>query len=155
MSNSNLPVKTNEDFVGEFEVMDLSDLKDKMFIVAINAEDRNKCKFLCSTVRGPYTFEEMCEQIGTAWKQHQHHLKATILEKDPNKAVRFLDENTTDYIQAHYEDIIVESLLGGVFDDTKEYTCRANLVEAPLSEDPRLAKKEEETTQEEVAASAP
>jgi len=151
MSNSNLPVKTNDDFVAEFEVMDLSELKDKTFIVGVSQSDRNKCKFLASTVRGPYTFEEMCEQVGVMWRQHQHHAKATILEKDPNKAAKFLDENTTDYIEANYEDIIVESMLGGVFDQVKEYTCKANIVEGDMTEDPR-AKKEEETKEETVSA---
>jgi hypothetical protein len=131
--------------------MDLSELKDKMFIVGASQADRNKCKFLASTVRGPYTFEEMCEQVGVMWRQHQHHAKATILEKDPTKPAKFLDENTTDYIEANYEDIIVESMLGGVFDQQKEYTCKANLVEAAdtvVAENPQkmLEEPKEETT---------
>ena len=149
MSNENLPVKTGDDFVGELETMDLSELKDKSFVVAVSTGDRNKCKFLSSTIRGPYSFEEMVEQVGTTWRQHQHHVKVTLLEKDPKKAAKFLDENTVDYIEAHYEDIIVESMLGGAFD--KDFTCRANVVEVDLSEDPR-AKKEEPKEETESAS---
>ncbi len=150
MSNSNLPVKTGEDFVAEFEVMDLSELKDKTFIVAASQQDRNKVKVLSSTIHGPYTFEEMCEQVGIMWRQHNHHAKAIVLDKSPNNLVKFLDENTIDYIEANYEDIIVESMLDGVFDEVKEYTCRANIVETEVSENPILDKGTKEEAQEEA-----
>lgn len=128
--DSNLPVKTGEDFVAEFETMDLSELKNRQYIVAINQGDRSGPKFVCSTIRGPYSFEEMCEQVGLMWRNHQHHAKVTILDRDPAKAVSVLDENTVDYIEAHYEDIVTEAMLDGVFDEVKQYTCRANIVEA-------------------------
>lgn len=127
---NNLPVKTSEDFVAEFETMDLTDLKDRQYVVAINQGDRSGPKFVCSTVKGPYSFEEMCETVGVMWRKHQHHAKVVILEKEADKPTKILDENTVDYIEAHYEDIVTESMLGGVFDDVKEYTCRANIVEA-------------------------
>lgn len=127
MSND-LPVKTNEDFVAEFETMDLTELKNNSYVVAINQGDRSGPKLVASSIRGPYSFEEMCEQVGTMWRNHQHHAKVLILEKDPEKSAKILDENTVDYIEAHYEDIVVESMLGGVFDGTKNYTCKANTV---------------------------
>lgn len=127
---NNLPVKTGEDFVAEFETMDLSDLKDRLYVVAVNNGDRSGPKFVCSTIRGPYTFEEMCEQVGVMWRNHQHHAKVTVLEKNPEKGAKILDENTVDYIEAHYEDIVTESMLGGVFDEIKDYTCRANIIES-------------------------
>jgi hypothetical protein len=128
-SAQELPVKSGEDFIGEFEVMDLSDLKDKTFVVSISSGSRDKIKFLASAVRGPYTFAEMAEEVGMMWKNEQHHAKVVILEKDRTKSVKFLDENTTDYIEAHFTDIVTESMLDGVFDDIKEYTCRAGLIE--------------------------
>jgi hypothetical protein len=143
MPNNNLPVKTGEDFIGEFEVMDLSSLKDSMFVVAVSNGDRNKCKFLASTVHGPYTFFEMCEEVGMMFKEHQHHAKVTILSKDSTKAPKFLDENTIDYIEAKYVDIVTEGMLDGVFDETKEYTCKVGINEADTSDDPRQPKTED------------
>ena len=86
-----LPVKTGNDFIGEFESMDLSKLKDKVFMVSVNTGDRNKSKFLCSCARGPFNFTEMVEEVGSMWKNEQHHAKVVILEKDRNKSLRFLD----------------------------------------------------------------
>ena len=51
-------------------------------------------------------------------------------------APKFLDENTVDYIEAHFEDIVTESMLDGVFDDIKEYTCRAGVVEGDNEDNP-------------------
>jgi hypothetical protein len=141
--NLNLPVKQGDDFIGELETMDLSELKDKQFLVAVNQGDRSGVKFLCSTIRGPYSFEEMCEAIGVMWKIHQHHGKAIILQKDASAAPKYLDENTIDYIEANFEDIITESMLNGVFDEEKEYTCRAGVVEGDNSDNPLAEKKEE------------
>lgn len=134
--NMNLPVKTGEDFVGELETMDLSELKDKQYLVAVNQGERSGVKFVCSTIRGPYTFEEMCEQVGVIWKEHQHHCKAIVLQKDPSAKPVYLDENTIDYIEANFQDIITESMLEGVFDDAKDYTCRAGVVVGDGSDNP-------------------
>ena len=54
--NLNLPVKAGDDFVGELETMDLTELKDKQFLVSVSQGDRSKVKYLCSTIRGPYSF---------------------------------------------------------------------------------------------------
>lgn len=135
-NNLNLPVKTGDDFVGELETMDLGVLKSESFLVAVNQGDRSKGKFLCSTIRGAYTFEEMCETVGNMWKEHQHHAKVILLQKDMKQAPKILDENTVDYIEANFQDIITESLLDGVFDDQKDYTCRAGIVEASNEENP-------------------
>lgn len=142
-NNLNLPVKSGDDFIGELESMDLSPIKKESFLVAVSAGERGGVKFVCSTIRGPYTFEEMCETVGVMWREHQHHGKAIILQKDISAPPKFLDENTTDYIEAHFEDIITESMLGGVFDEEKEFTCQAGVVEGDNSDNP-LAKKVEE-----------
>jgi len=134
---SSLPVREDEDFIAEIETMDLSELKDKTYLVSVNREDRNKGLFLCTTVRGPYTFEEMCEEVGHMWETQQHHAKVVICEKDRKKPIKTLDENTVDYIEAHYADIITESMLEGVFDSQKEYTCRAGIKEQDLKEEPK------------------
>lgn len=135
-ANMNLPVKSGDDFVGELETMDLSELKDKQYLVAVNQGERTGVKFVCSTIRGPYSFEEMCETVGTMWKEHQHHAKAIVLQKDISAKPVYLDENTIDYIEAHFQDIITESMLEGVFDEDKDYTCRAGVVVGDGSDNP-------------------
>lgn len=143
MSNKdNLPVKTDtESFIAEHEVMNIDPLKDKTYMVAVSRESREEGKFVCSTARGPYNFYEMCEEVGVMYREHQHHAKVYVMEKDRNKRVRWLDQNTTDYIEAHYAEIITEGLLDGVFDEVKEFTCVANIIEDSGEEDPRNKKK--------------
>jgi len=121
------------EFLAEAEVMDLTPIKGKTYMVAVGTGDPNKVKFLCSTVHGPYDFTEMCQEVGDMWVEHQHHAKVIILEKDPKKKVLLLDANTIDYIEAHYIDIIMENTLAAF--EEKEYTCVAGTVEdAPADE---------------------
>lgn len=153
--NLNLPVKTGNDFVGELETMDLSELKGKSFLVAVNQGERSGVKFVCSTIRGPFSFEEMCESVGMMWKEHQHHAKAIVLQKDLAAKPVYLDENTIDYIEAHFQDIITEAMLDGLFDADKEYTCRAGIVvgngeDNPLDADLNANKTQVETAQEDI-----
>lgn len=145
--NLNLPVKQGDDFIGELETMDLTELKDKQFLVAVSNGDRSGVTFVCSTVRGPFTFEEMCETVGMTWVQQQHHAKAIICQKDIAKKPLYLDQNTIDYIEAHFQDIITESILEGIFDDDKGYTCRAGIVEGDNKDNPMAVKNEEAKTE--------
>lgn len=147
---------SNDDFIAEFHVMDLNELRDKNFIVAVNTGDRDGCKHLASTIHGPYDFYEMCEEVGTMWATEQHHAKVTILSKEKKRivpvklrkkdgslidvkdkkgnpvtrevtcAAEFLDYKTTDYIEAHYLDIIADMLVDGATE--KPYTCKAGTV---------------------------
>lgn len=144
MSN-NLPVK-KENFLAEVETMDLTPIKDKMFLVAVATGKPDGIKFLCSTVHGPYNFVEMVQEVGDMWQNHQHHAKAIILDKDPNKAVETLDENTIDYIECHYVDIITETMLDGAFNE-KQYTCVAGTNVEEVSSDPRHVKEESDNEQ--------
>lgn len=149
MSN-NLPVTQDENFVGEFHNMDLSPLKDKVFIVSVATGDRNKCKFLASTVHGPYSFFDMVSEVGNMWNNFQHHARVTILETDSTKAPKFLDEGTIDYIEAKYIDIVTDGMLSGHFDAAGECTCVAGVIEADTSDDPRklLEEKREDVTEQ-------
>lgn len=112
----------------DFENMDLTKLRDKLFIVAVSSGDRNKCKLLASTIHGPYKFAEMAEQVGLMWETQQHHAKVTVLDPDPNKRTQFLDEETTDYIEAKWHDILVDDILLGDGEDI-DYTCEASIIE--------------------------
>ena len=134
--NLNLPVKSGDDFIGELEKMDLSELRTKTFLVAVSNGDRNKGKFVSTTVRGPYNFVEMCEEVGSMWVNDQHHAKVIIPERDRNKPIKSLDENTVDYIEANYLDIITESMFEDMLNDDP-FTCRAGIVEDDMGDDPR------------------
>jgi len=130
-----LPIKTTDEFIADVETMDLSELKNETFLVAVSTGDRSKHKFLTSTVRGPYSFVEMCDEVGNMWYDFQHHAKVVICQKDREKTVKNLDENTVDYIEAFYKDIVVERMLEGLFDD-KTYTCKAGIIQSDDKELP-------------------
>lgn len=134
-----------DNFLAEAETMDLSPIRDGSYLVAIGTGDPGKVKYLCSSVRGPYNFTEMVQEVGEMWVNHQHHAKVILTSKDSTKPLEMLDQNTVDYIECHYTDIIMEEMLGGAF-DTKEYTCRAGTTHrtGEKEKDPRTVKKEEE-----------
>ena len=132
--------KDKENFLAEIEVLDLSAIKDKQFMVAVGTGDPDGVKFLCSTIHGPYGFTDAVQEIGAMWVDHQHHAKAIICDKNQNERVKLLDGNTIDYIECHYNDIITEEMLSGAFDGPKEYTCKAGLVFEEESTDPRHKK---------------
>lgn len=121
-----------KEFLAEAEVMDLTPIKGKTYVVSVGTGDPNKVKFLCSTIHGPYDFTEMCNEVGEMWVQHQHHAKVIIMEKDMKQKVLLLDADTIDYIEAHYVDIIMEETLAG-FED-KEFTCVAGTIEDLVEE---------------------
>jgi hypothetical protein len=126
---SNLPVGNPETFLGEIEEMDLSDLYDKQFGVAVSSGKRDGVKFVCSTLRCPLDFYEMVEQVAMVYQEQQVHAKAFILNKDPQKKTKYLDECTIDYLEARSMDIIADGLLSGALTEEKEYTCRAGFFE--------------------------
>lgn len=108
-----VPVTQDPDYCAELDgrAMDFSKLQDKLFVVGVHTGDRNKPKMLCSTMRGPFDFYEMVEQVGYMYAKEQHHAKAFVLEKDPTKPVQFLDEGTIDYIEANWQDILTTGIL--------------------------------------------
>jgi hypothetical protein len=127
---------TNDNFLAEVEVMDLSPIREKVFMVAVGTGAPDKVKFLCSTIHGPFNFTEMVQEVGEMWTNHQHHAKVIVPSKDSSKPVEILDENTIDYIECHYADIITEEMLGGAF-DPKPFTCRAGTTNKADVLDPR------------------
>lgn len=113
------PVTQKDDFIADFHEgeMDMSKLKGEQFVVAVNTGDRNKCKLLASTLRGPYDFFEMVEQVGYMHKEELHHAKVTMLSTDYAKSVQFLDSGTIDYLEAHWKNIISEGILEAAISD--------------------------------------
>ena len=150
-NTQDLPVKETDDFIAEFESMNLDKLKDKQFMVAVSNGKRNGPTFICSSMFGPFDFYEMVEQVGCMWRNHQHHAKVIVCSKDPSKPQERLDQNTTDYIEWHYDQIAVEGLLEGVFDGDKKFTCQANIIDTiegseEEGADPRKNVKEEDAS---------
>lgn len=134
-----------DNFLAEAEIMDLSSIRDKQFLVAVGTGDPNSVKFLPSTIHGPFSFVEMCQEVGDMYVNHQHHARVIIPCKDSSKPVEVLDENTIDYIECHYTDIITEEMLGGAFDE-KPFTCKAGTSTKTNQPDPRHEKKKVEET---------
>lgn len=133
---SDLPVGNPETFIGEFSEMDLSEIKDKNFMVALSTGDRAKPKFIPESLCGPLTFLEMIETVANIHMEQQLHAKALITSKKFGEKPQVLDACTIDYIEAKYSEIIMEALLTGELE--KEYTCRAGFVayEEPVGEKP-------------------
>jgi hypothetical protein len=111
--------------VGEFEEMDLKDLYDKQFMIALNSGPRGENKFICNTLCGPFDFYKMCETVGWIYEEQMIHAKVMICFNEFGKPPQVLDENTIDFIEAKYQNIIMDALLGGELFDEKEFTCVA------------------------------
>jgi hypothetical protein len=116
--------------LAETEVMDLTPIRGGSFCVAVSTGQPDAVKYLCTTLHGPYNFLEMCQEVGDMWLTHQHHAKVVVLDKDAKKKVKVLDDNTVDYIEAHYIDIMIEETLAAIPDD-RVFTCEATVVEEP------------------------
>ena len=132
---SDLPLGNPATFLGECEVMDLSALQDKLFMVSINSGGREDGKFICETIHGPYDFLEMVDEAASMYFEYQHHAKVYILSKDKREPCQWLGSTVIDYIEAKHKDIITEAFIGGALD--KQYTCRPSIISA-VDEDPRL-----------------
>ena len=125
-----LEVNKDPNFIGEFATMDLSPLKDKTFFVAVRTGNPEKGKFLPTTIKGPYDFYEMAEEVGLMWREHQHHACVYFASKNRTAKNKFLDRNTIDYIEASFEDIVTEGLLTGAFDAfDADFDCIAGINE--------------------------
>ena len=138
---SELQTPDAETFLGECHTLDMSELKDKAFLVAVNSGTRGEGKFICETSHGPYSFVEMCQEVGNMWKQYLHHSHVVVLSKDPTEMTKFLDEPTVDYIEARYVDLIMDSFMDGTI--SQEYDYKAGIITASEEEDPRKAIDEE------------
>ena len=128
--------------VGELEEMDLSPIKDKLFMVAVSTGDRDKAKFIAETICGPFDFYEMCETVGGIWESELLHAKAFVPSRKFGEAPMVLNGNTIDYIQSRYMDIVADGLLDGGVMNSTEYTCIAGFIPPEV--------KEEEAEEEEV-----
>jgi hypothetical protein len=126
MNMSDLPVADPENFVGEFHEMDLSEIKEQTFLVALSTGDRTKPRFVPESVCGPLNFFEMVEVVANIHMDLQLHAKAIIPSKKFGERPKVLDVSTIDYIEAKYAEILMEALLMGELE--KNYSCKAGFV---------------------------
>ena len=119
---------------GEYEEMDLSAIRGKTFIVAISTGPRSEGKFICDSICGPFDFFEMVETVGTVYESQQLHAKAIIPGSEFGEAPLVLNENTIDFIEARYQDIVADGLLDGSVMQAKKYTCAAGFVKTKEEE---------------------
>ena len=117
------PITSSEEFMAELVQgkMDFSGLKDKLFIVAVACGDRNSVKCLASTIRGPFSFIEMAEQVGLMWEQQLHHARVIILSIEKDKPAEFLDSGTIDVLESDWRNVVFEIGMDMVLSD-KELT---------------------------------
>lgn len=117
------PITQQDDYCAELDGrrMDLEKLKGHQYLVAVSTGPRNKPKLLASTLRGPFSFTEMVEAVGAMYEREQHHAKAFQLQSSFDKPIFFLDEGTIDYIEANWQDILIEEELEtAIFGDDEE-----------------------------------
>ncbi len=131
-------MSSNDDFIPEIERMDLEKLKDKTFLVAMSSGNRDESDYLPSSIRGPFSFYDMCEYAGKMWRERQAHSKiittSTVLET-PND---FLDAKTTDYIESRFEDIILDAIIMDSLElKPTDFTCEAELIPVPVEDAPK------------------
>ena len=122
-----LPTGNKDDFVGEFEEMNLEELKDKQFLLAVGTGDPTKSQVLGSTISGPFNFIDMVNHVGELFAQNTYTAKVFLAKNNPLSGSTMLDPCVIDFIQAKYEDILFDAVLDGTID--KEYTCKAGFVE--------------------------
>lgn len=127
---SNLPTGDQvENFVGDFEEMDLSELQGKMYGVAVGIGTRDTRMFMCDSLMAPLDFWQMIEAVGMIYTEQQIHAKAFILKQKLDEKAVFLDEFTIDFIEARYMDILAEGMLNDSLDSEKQFTCRAGFIQ--------------------------
>ena len=124
---SDLPHGDPETFIGEHQEVDLTKLKDKTFMVAQASGDPKGPKYVCSTIRGPYNFYGMAEEVGMMWQEDQVHAKALIISENRADTISWVDECSIDYIEANFGNIIVEEMLMGDLPEV-EYTHQARII---------------------------
>lgn len=120
---------TAEEFMGEVDSMDLSALKDKTFMVSVSTGKRDSHLFLQSTIKGPFTYGEMVEEVHHICSGKGQHAHVLLTCKERNKKPEFLDECTIDYIEARYKQLIEELLFADIMgEEATDYEYQAQII---------------------------
>ena len=120
---STLPTGDPENFIGELENMDLSELHENTFLVAVEGGKG----IMPSTVSGPFNFLDMVDVVGDTFSKTGLNCVVFESKTDPFAKAQTLDTCTIDFIQANYENIIMDSFLNPDF--SEEFTCKAGFEE--------------------------
>lgn len=75
------------------------------------------------------------------WSKFLHHSKVIVLSKDNSEMIKFLDECTVDYVEAKYQELIMDSFMEGTLD--QQYDYKAGIITAGAEADPRKAVEDE------------
>jgi hypothetical protein len=71
----------------------------------------------------------MCQTVGDIYEEHMIHAKVLICKPEFGSSPKVLDEKTIDFIEARYQDIIMDSMLSGDLFSSEEFTCKAGFIE--------------------------
>lgn len=123
---------SNDLFIPTFEEMNLSALYDKTFAVAVATGDPSGQMYLPTTLRGPFNFDDMVNEVMSIWRELDN-AKVILLEKDRSKRFITLDPVTVEYIQMRGEDILIERIFGISAD--KKFTCEAGITAEEVEKD--------------------
>ena len=132
------PITQEEDYCAELDgrKIDFEKLRGHQYLVAVSTGPRNKPKLLASTIRGPFDFSKMVEAVGSMYEREQHHAKVYKLEESFEKPIFFLDEGTIDYIEANWQDILIEEELeAAIFGDEDEEVIPAGVIGQDYNEE--------------------
>ena len=110
---SRLPLADPITFMGEFDSLDVSELVDLTFLVALSRGARGGIDYMPDTVAGPFTFIEMVEHVANGHTDFVMHMRAFVPAKKLGEKIRVLDVCTIDYIEAQYDRIIADHVLIG------------------------------------------
>lgn len=131
------PITQEEDYCAELDgrKMNLEKLKGHQYLVAVSTGPRNKPKLLASTIRGPFDFSTMVEAVGSMYEREQHHAKVFKLTDSFEEPIFFLDEGTIDYIEAYWQDIVMEEELEAAIFGDDEDTIEAGTISQNYNEE--------------------
>ena len=97
------------------EKLDVRELADKTFLVAVAAGDTDWVDMLPSTIKAPLDFPDMVQEVGNIWGKLLHARVAIINGKNP---AEFLARSTVEHMEDNANDIIADyfigEMLGGV-----------------------------------------
>jgi hypothetical protein len=108
-----------------FENMDLTELKDKQFLISILTSKQDDVPYVSSLIKGPFSFYEMAEVCGDIWENKNRHPFVIIASKEFSEKIQYLDEDTIDYLESRWKDIVVDGFIEDILQT--DYTCKAGV----------------------------
>jgi hypothetical protein len=113
--------------IAAFENMDLTELKDKTFLMSIKTNKSDDVPYVSKLIKGPFYFYEMVEMCGQIWENQNRHPFVIIASKEFSEKIQFLDDDTIDYLETRWKDIVTDGFLTDILNG--DYSCKATIVE--------------------------